>query len=249
VTAPASLYDGHLVHLRREPLSRMFRHRIHLWLVDLDDLPFLPWWIRPLAGFRAADHLGVPALVIRANVDAWLAERGLDLDGGQVLMLTTARVLGHVFNPLTVYWCHRRGGELACVIAEVHNTYGQRHCYLLPTTATGGCEVGKRFYVSPFFEVSGRYRMRLPVPGERLSLTVSLLDNGRTLFTAVLSGHRRPADRWTVLRLALTNPLLPYRISTLIRLHGLALWLRGLPVTPRIPHLSRKEPSDGHPAD
>ena len=80
-------------------------------------------------------------------------------------MLAHARVLGYVFNPLTVYWCHRPDGTLACVVAEVHNTYRQRHAYLLPADDRGRAEVPKQFYVSPFYPVDGRYRMSLPEPG------------------------------------------------------------------------------------
>jgi DUF1365 family protein len=228
-----ALYDGHVTHVRREPFVRVFRHRTYLWLVDLDDLPHLPWWLRPFAQWRASDHLGDPERTIRNNVDAWLAAQGEDIDGGQILMLASARVLGHVFNPLTVYWCHRPDGTLTCVVAEVCNTYGQRHCYLLRLDSKSCAEVGKEFYVSPFFEVKGRYRMRFPRPAERLSLTVTLCDRGRTVFTAVLSGRRRPADLRGVARLVTTRPLMPQRVSALIRLHGFALWLRGLPIAPR----------------
>ena len=80
-------------------------------------------------------------------------------------MLAHARVLGYVFNPLTVFWCHRADGALACVVAEVHNTYRQRHAYLLRTDDRGRAQVPKRFYVSPFYPVDGGYRMCLPEPG------------------------------------------------------------------------------------
>ena len=92
----------------------------------------------------------------------FLAARGVDLGGGRVTMLAQARVFGYVFNPLTVYWCHRPDGTLACVVAEVHNTYRQRHAYLLARRS--GAEVPKQFYVSPFYPVDGRYRMSLPEP-------------------------------------------------------------------------------------
>ena len=93
---------------------------------------------RWLARFRARDHLGDPRASIRANLDRFLAARGVDLGGGRVTMLAHARVLGYVFNPLTVYWCHRPDGTLACVVAEVHNTYRQRHAYLLPADDGAG---------------------------------------------------------------------------------------------------------------
>ena len=89
-------------------------------------------------------------------------------------MLSNARVLGHVFNPLTVYWCHDGDGSLRCVVAEVHNTYGGRHRYLLHTDERGRAQTGKEFYVSPFYEVAGDYTMSLPEPGERLALSVAL---------------------------------------------------------------------------
>ena len=171
--APA-LYDVEVRHVRHAALHRDFRHRVYLWLVDLDALPRLPLWLRPFAGFRAADHLGDPDGTIRGNLDRYLAGRGIDLRGGRVLMLANARVLGYVFNPLTVFWCHGSDGSLACVVAEVHNTYGERHCYLLATDDAGRARAAKDFYVSPFLAVDGEYRMHLPVPDERLSLAITL---------------------------------------------------------------------------
>jgi DUF1365 family protein len=108
-------------------------------------------------------------------------------------MLANARLLGYVFNPITVYWCHRPDGELECVVAEVHNTYGERHCYLLRTDHAGRAETDKDFYVSPFLTVDGRYRMVLPEPDERLAVTVSLQQDDTTAFTATLCGHRQAA--------------------------------------------------------
>ncbi|MCS7478751.1 DUF1365 domain-containing protein [Umezawaea endophytica] len=232
MTVPA-LYDGSVVHVRREHLARVFQHRLYMWLVDLDELPSLPWWVRPFSGFRASDHTGLPDRSIRQNIDAWLLTRGVRLDGGRILMLSSARVLGHVFNPLSIFWCHRADGALECAVAEVHNTYGGRHLYLVRLDDLARGRAKKEFYVSPFLRLGGDYHMRLPLPGERLSLTVSLHQHGRTTFTAVLTGRRVPADPGTVARMGLTRPLIPQRVSLLIRWHGLALWLRGLPITPR----------------
>ena len=125
---------------------------------------------------------------IRQNLDAYLATQGVALPGGRVLMLANARVMGYVFNPLTVYWCHRPDGELACVVAEVHNTYHERHCYLLRPDATGRAEAAKQFYVSPFLTVAGEYRMVLPVPDRRLRLSVTLRQHGDP---ALVAAYRR----------------------------------------------------------
>jgi uncharacterized protein len=240
VDVPA-LYDAGVHHVREQRLRSAFRHRVYMWLVDLDALPVLPRWLRPFAGFSAGDHLGDPRRSIRQNLDAFLAGHDVDLRGGRVLMLTNARVLGYVFNPISVYWCHRRDGALECVVAEVHNTYGQRHCYLLRTDASGRTSTAKDFYVSPFLDVDGHYTMRLPVPGARLALSVSLRQHDRTAFTAVVVGTRRPATTASLVRMLLRRPLVTHRTTALIRRHGIALWLRGLPVVPRPVH----EPQEG----
>jgi uncharacterized protein len=234
--APAALYEATIRHVRRQPLARAFRHRTYLWLVDLDALPALPRWLRPLAGFHARDHLGDPARSIRHNLDAYLATQGVDLHGGRVLMLANARVLGYVFNPLTVYWCHRPDGAPACVVAEVHNTYRERHCYLLRPDAGDRAATAKDFYVSPFLPVAGEYRMVLPVPDRRLRISITLRQRGETALVATLTGTRRPATPATLARMLLRHPLVPQRTTALIRGHGIALWLRRLPVVPRPMH-------------
>ncbi|MFD8141684.1 DUF1365 domain-containing protein [Streptomyces sp. NPDC059708] len=229
----AALYECVIAHVRSTPLRHAFHHRTYLWWVDLDRLPVLPRPLRPLARFDPRDHFGGGADSIRGGLDVFLAAHGIDLGGGRVMMLAHARVFGYVFNPLSVFWCHDRSGALVCVVAEVHNTYGQRHCYLLRPDEAGEAEVDKEFYVSPFFAVEGRYRMRLPLPGERLRLSVRLDDEGGRAFTAVVRGRRRPATVPVLLRAAVRRPWSTLAVWAGIRRHGIRLLLRGLPVQPR----------------
>ncbi len=155
-------------------------------------------------------------------------------------MLALPRTLGQVFNPLTVYWCYDAAGAPVCVVAEVHNTYGERHCYLLRPDAGWRAAAAKELYVSPFFDVRGEYRMRLPPPGERLSLSVVLHRGDRPAFTAVLTGRRRgTVTVGRLLRHVCTGATI--RVRALIQRHGVALWLRRLPVVPRRAHV----PQDG----
>ncbi|MDN5918070.1 MAG: DUF1365 domain-containing protein [Pseudonocardia sp.] len=241
--APA-IYDSVVRHVRRKDQDYRFSHPIYLWLVDLDAMPRLPAWLRPFAGFRAKDHLGDPDATIRQNVDAYLALHGIDLRGGQVLMLAHARVLGHVFNPISVFWCRWGGGEnhggIACVIAEVHNTYRERHCYLLYPDPGGRAGTEKDFYVSPFLTVDGQYSMLLREPADRLAVSITLRQDDEIALTATLIGARRPATTREVLRTVLRRPLVTQRTSALIRRHGIALWLRRLPVVPRPTHRPQK---------
>lgn len=243
LAAPATtpcLYEAEIRHARSGGNRYRLRHRTYLWLVDLDELPCLPRPLGPLARFDPRDHFGGGAPSVRAALDGFLTGRGAELPpGSRVLMLAHARVLGHVFNPLSVYWCHGPDGALRHVVAEVHNTYGERHCYLLAPESV--CATPKEFYVSPFLAVEGEYRMRLPEPGERLALAIRLAggtDGAR--LTATVHGERRPAGALGVLRAALRHPWSTAAVTAGIRFHGVRLWLRGLPVRPRPRHVPQE---------
>ncbi|GGY51381.1 DUF1365 domain-containing protein [Streptomyces omiyaensis] len=231
-----ALYETEIAHTRTTPFSYALRHRTYMWLVDVDELPVLPRALRPLARFDPRDHFDGHAPTLRAGLDACLAAHGVRDADGPALMLTHARVLGHVFNPLTVYWCHDRAGRPVCVVAEVHNTYGGRHTYLLRPDGRGRAEAAKAFYVSPFLDVEGAYRMRLPLPGDRLDLTVQLRhSDGTRPLTATVRGTHRPARPGTLLAAALRHPWSTAAVSLGIRRHGVRLWLKGLRVRPRTP--------------
>lgn len=240
MTGEARLYECRIVHSRLAPVRNTFTYHSYLWLVDLDDLPRPKAWPRPLAGFDSRDHLGDPGRTIRANVDSYLGEHGIDLHGGQVLMLAHARVLGYVFNPLTLYWCHHADGTLSCVIAEVHNTYRQRHAYLLQTDDRGHAQVPKEFYVSPFYPVDGQYRMSLPRPDQRLALSVSLRRPDGTRFTASVNGTAAPASRSGLLRATVRHPWSTAVVAARIRWQGIKLYRHGLRPVPRPPHVPQK---------
>jgi len=241
VNAGPGLFECEVAHTRTTPIRNQFRYRTYLWLVDVDELPRLPRPFGVLAGFRADDHLGEPGRSIRQNLDAYLATQDVDLRGGRILMLAAARVLGYVFNPLSVYWCHDCDGALVCVVAEVHNTYGGRHCYLLHTDDRGRAQVEKDFYVSPFEPAAGAtYRMSLPEPDDRLDLTVTLHRPGAAPFVTGVRGRRRPPSPATLLRLALRYPLAPLAVTVRIRRQGIGLLIRGLPLVRR-PDPTRQE--------
>ena len=240
MTIEAAIYRTAISHVRRTPLKNAFTYRSYSWFVDVDHLPRLPFMLRPLAVFRSDDHLGDPGSSIRSNVERFLRTQGMEPDGGAIHMLTSARVFGYVFNPLTLFWCYRTSGELECVVAEVHNTYGERHCYLLQTDAAGRASVPKAFYVSPFNDVDGQYRMKLPAPGEKLGVSIVLEREGHRPFVASMDGTRRPATVRNILAAAVAVPAAPLLVSALIRIQGITLWARRLPVVAR-PHHSSQE--------
>jgi DUF1365 family protein len=222
--APA-VYATTIRHTRRTPVKHRFTHQSHVWLVDLDHLP--DHGVR--GRFEARDHLGDPSRSIRANVDAFLARHGISLEGGRILMAANARALGYCFNPISVFWCFDAAGTLAATIAEVHNTYGDRHAYLLRTDDRGRASVDKQMYVSPFHGVDGHYEVTAPVPSDRLAVTVRLITGAGAVFDASLHGRRSHASPWRAAPSAVLGTLR-------IHAHGLRLWARRVPVQPRPTH-------------
>ncbi len=216
------LFEARIRHTRRRPFRSGFEHRSHVWLVDLHALPDHG----RLGRFEARDHLGSPDATIRANVDAFLAGHGIDLAGGRVLMAANARAFGFCFNPISVFWCFDRAGGQAGVIVEVHNTYGGRHAYLVHPDQNGRARVGKELYVSPFHGTDGWYDVTVPVPGDELLVAITLHTDDGARFSASLAARRTTASPWRAAPAAL-------RGAALIRAHGIALWLRRLPVVPR----------------
>nr|WP_232320376.1 DUF1365 family protein [Rhodococcus sp. WMMA185] len=243
MTSPA-IYATTIRHARVEPIRNSFEYTSYNWFVDLDALPRLSPWLRPFARFLAEDHFepGDDSRpdTLRRRVDAFLTAHGINLEGGRVTALLNARVLGYVFNPLSVYWCHDPAGNLRCIVAEVHNTYGQRHSYLIEPDTNAWAQTDKQFYVSPFNDVSGRYDMWLPEPSDTLALTVVLHRDGHAPFTASVRGKRQTVTLRTILRTQLRFPLAPLAVSARIRVQGITLWARGLPVMARPGHLKEK---------
>jgi DUF1365 family protein len=234
-----AIYRTTITHSRQVPVHHSFEYRSYSWYVDVDDLPRLPWWLRPFARFRAADHFSntgnPPHGSLRERLSAFFADNDLAAPEGRITALLQARVFGYVFNPLSIFWCHDRDGRLRHVIAEVHNTYGERHAYLLPP-ADLPVVTAKEFYVSPFNPVDGYYLVRAPRPDAEVDITVALHRDHRRAspeFIANMHGQRRPATTRQLAIMQIISPLAPFVVAARIRIQGIKLWLRRLPVIPR----------------
>ncbi len=207
-----------------------------MWLVDITDPnSAFPRWLRPLASLRSRDHFTHDRRPLPAKVRTFLDAQGLPWRAERVLMLANARSLGYVFDPLTTYFCFDLEGRLEGVLAEVHNTYGERHCYPVAVDENASRSVDKEFYVSPFFAVEGRYDIRTRLCEDQVAVAISLTQGSRSVFTASVHGDLEPATRRRTLAAVARNPLPSQRVSALIRWHGIRLWLRRLPVVPRRP--------------
>ena len=245
MTGPAApaVVRARVRHLRRRPFRYELAHRTTMWLVDAadPDAPF-PRWLRPLASIRGVDHFDADdSRPLALKVRAFLDGHSLGWSADRVLVLANARSLGYVFDPLTTYFCLDAEGRLEGVLAEVHNTYGERHCYPLALEG-GAAQVNKEFYVSPFFAVEGRYDIRVRLTDERVTVAISLTQGGEQVFSASVDGPLVRATPPRTLAAVVANPVPSQRVSALIRWHGVRLWLRRLPVVPRRPHRPHRVP-------
>jgi len=229
-------------HRRTRPFEYAFTHDTTMWLVDIEvpNLAF-PKWMRPFVSIRSRDHLAHDDRPLTEKVRAFLDIEDVPWSADRVLMLSAARSMGYVFDPLTTFFCFDRDGRLEGVLAEVHNTHGERHCYPLPVTEKRSATVDKEFYVSPFFAVEGRYDIRTKLTDDDVRVAISLTQGDQVVFVAAVHGDLEPArSARSTLRVVARDPLPSQRVSALIRWHGIRLWLRRLPVIPRRPHRSPK---------
>lgn len=238
--AASALYVGAVGHTRLRPFRHAFRYRLFTLLLDLDELPrlaarsrLLRFNRRGLLSFRERDHGPRDGRPLRPWIEAELARAGIDLEGGAVRLLCLPRILGYVFNPLTVWFCHHRDGRLMAVLHEVHNTFGEAHGYLLPLREPAGpgaafslaCD--KTFHVSPFLGMAARYRFRMAVPGERLAVAIRQEGPEGLQLLATLTGRRRPLTDGTLARQLLRFPLLTLKVIAAIHWQALRLWFKG----------------------
>jgi DUF1365 family protein len=227
----SALYTGSLLHSRRVPTRHVFRYPVSYWLFDLDELPALARRLRlfsvnrpNVVTLRDQDHFDGTKPLKRAVLD--LAD---DPSVERVLMLTQPRVLGYVFNPVSFYWCYRGDGSLACMIAELNNTFGER----LPEVLRGPelrYEQRKRLHVSPFFGLDQSYEYAFSQPGEEVWARIHVRDHdGARPLTAVLHARRRELSDRSLARLLLRYPLQPLQVIALIHFEALRLWLKRVP--------------------
>jgi DUF1365 family protein len=240
----SSLYAGAVVHARLRPVRHRLRYRMLTMLLDLDELPDLDRRLtlfghnrRALFAFHDADHGDGSATPLRAQVDALLSGAGIDPTGGRIRVLCMPRVLGMVFNPITVFFCHGADGDLQAMLYEVNNTFGQRHSYLIavegPVHGALRQRCDKRFYVSPFMDMGLAYTFRVTMPGENFSLAVDAHDEAGPLLLAIFAGRRQPLTNAGLLRAFLAHPLLALRVLGGIHWEALKLWRKGLRLRPR----------------
>lgn len=243
MTQATALYRGKVMHRRLRPKVHQLDYRVFWLFLDLAEIDGAASRLRlfsrnrfNLLSFYDADY-GDGSGALRPQVDAWLSRAGIDTDGGPVRLLTMPRVLGYVFNPISLYYCHRPDGGLAAMIYEVTSTFGIRHAYVIPVPpedqAKGLIRQGaaKALYVSPFMGMEMDYQFRGHAPGQRLDMTINGVDVEGVLITAAISADRRPLTDRAIASAAAAIPLMTLKVMAAIHYEALKLWIKGVRLT------------------
>lgn len=242
----SKIYRGTVVHDRQRPKRHRLGYRVFSLLLDLEELPRLDRELRLFGynrtapfGFLDRDHGPGDGRPLRPWIDGLLGDAGIDLAGGRVLALCYPRVLGYVFNPLTVFYCLDPRGQLLAMVYEVCNTFGERHSYVVTTDLDGGRlrprECQKLFYVSPFMPMDCRYRFLGQPPDERVVVTIRQSDKGGHLMTASFSGIRSELSDKNLLACFFGYPLMTLKVIGGIHWEAFRLWRKDVPVHRHVP--------------
>lgn len=237
------LYNCRLMHRRPGPPRYRFTYRSFYLLLDIDAIdaacaatPLLSRNRFNVLSFYDADHGGHDGQNLRVWIDNILAERGINLAGGRIRLLSMPRVLGYGFNPISVFYCEHADGELRAIVAEVHNTFGEHHFYVLhddgkPLAWGTNLDKHKQFHVSPFLRRQGAYRFRFTEPGKRLAIGIRLFDteddNAGLRIATALTGDCIEINTRNVLKLCVRMPVMPLKVVAAIYWQAFKLWIRG----------------------
>ncbi len=230
------LLEGKVRHRRAGPRVYELEHDVFYFALDLAELDDVIGRLhlvsrnrRNVVTFRDADHLVVPSRDIDADIRAHLRSEGLEPQGWRITLITSLRVLGYVFNPASFFLCRDENGILQVVVVEVHNTFGERHLYTLRAEGRGDHFVGsmeKRFFVSPFIAMEGRYTVHVRDDREGVRLAIDERQGDKQVLSASLVLRRRHLTDRTLARMLVRHPVLSHRTMGLILWHALRLWLR-----------------------
>jgi uncharacterized protein len=243
----AQLLFGRVYHCRLRPVRHAFAYPVFLVRMPLSAMAgasrglfSVDRW--NLLSLRSADHGprdGSPLEPWARDLFAREGIRGVD---GEIILETFPRVLGYVFNPISIFYGHDRAGSLKAVLCEVSNTFGEHHNYLLQ--APGGraiasrewLEAGKVFHVSPFCEIVGHYRFRFAGDERSRFAQIDYHDEGGKLLITTIDGHAEPLTAGSAAKAFLSFPFLTAGVLARIHWQALKLWLK------RVPWFSKPEP-------
>jgi DUF1365 family protein len=235
----SALYTGSVMHRRIKPRPHRLKYSLFSLLIDLEEADHIASRMRffsrnrfNLFSFYDRDFGNRTNEPLRTQIERDLRNAGFDFNGGAIRLFAMPRVLGYAFNPLSVYFCYRSDNALAAIIYEVHNTFGERHSYLIPVAENAKGlirqECAKRLYVSPFMDMDLTYSFKIAQPGKQISISIVTRDSEGPLMTAVLSAERKELTDTALIRAFFVYPILTLKVIAGIHWEALRIWFKGV---------------------
>ncbi len=242
--AAPGLYSGVVTHVRHRPKRHRLRYRIFMMLIDIDQLANTSRQSRLFShnrlnwlSFYDKDHHRGSGL--RNWIEGHMLKAGLSPDGGPVQLLCMPRVLGFVFNPLSIWFCWRKDGTLAAILYEVRNTFGQKHGYLIPAPVPNSAVVqqdcDKGFFVSPFMDMDLHYHFRVLPPAAATVLDIRVSQDGQPMLDARFAAQRQELTNSHLARALISHPLMTLMVVAGIHWEALKIFAKGIGLRPRAP--------------
>jgi DUF1365 family protein len=235
------------MHHRLSPKEHRFHYDIFMFYLDLDEIDDLSKNFKLMSrnrfnlfNFRDKDHLQLPkenpdtSKNIRRHITDYLAQNGVAIGNGRIMVLTNLCTMGYQFNPVSFYFCYDEDDRVVCSIVEVCNTFREMKPYFLGADTKQGDEfklnTGKYFYVSPFIEMDTNFDFDLRVPDEKLKLRIDDYDKeGQRFFISTLSGKCRALTDANLFLYFISFPLITLKVIGLIHWQAMKLWLKKIP--------------------
>lgn len=237
-TDPSAIYAGKVLHRRLKPKAHLLSYRVFSLLLDLDRLDDIERQQSVLKinrfgmlSFLEADH-GDGSGNLRRWIDDRLTEAGFNPLFLRVRVLCYPRILGYVFNPLTVYFCEDSAGRTRVILYQVNNTFGERHTYVVPVSDTDApirqtCD--KAMYVSPFTPMDCRYDFAVVPPGKDIGVTIRQSDDEGPILNASFTGTYKPLTTGNLVAAIVRHPLMTLKVIAGIHYEAFHLWRKGVP--------------------
>lgn len=249
------LMFGRVMHERVRPAHNRFVYPVFCLRFDLSRLAARrEWWFGVgrwrLLGIDPRDYGPCDGSDLLAWIRGELAQAGVP-DDGRVWLQTFPRVLGYAFNPVSFWFCEDRDGNLRALLAEVRNTFGERHRYLLcahdgmPIVADTRLICAKTFHVSPFCRIEGRYEFRVRETPATGYVAIDYHDGEGLLIRTSIGLRKTPLTAWGAVRAVARQPWLSFGVVARIHWQALHLWLKGVPFYGKhpqpLPRASRRD--------
>jgi uncharacterized protein len=234
----SSIYNGTVIHKRFKPKTHYFKYSVFSILIDLSELDYLSKRIKffshnkfNLVSFYEKDHGNRDGTSLISWVKKNLEDNNINSENVRIKLLCYPRILGYVFNPLSVFYIYDVDEKLVCILYEVKNTFGEQHSYIFKVNNDQNLyqhNCSKKFHVSPFIEMNCKYFFRLLKPGEKISLIIDQYQTDEKILYASQDGQRADFNSKELIKSYIKHPFMTIKIILAIHYEAFKLWIKGI---------------------